>query len=184
MPHYYVTADLHLGHDNIIGYCHRPFRDGNHMNAEIIRRFNERVKPGDKVFVLGDFCFRSAGGVKAVEWLKQLNGDIEIVRGNHDNNNSAKTIIDSMMVGYGGFHIGMVHDPADFIEPSSWRKVDFNLVGHVHQHWKHEWRGSLNQHLLINVGVDVWNFYPVKLDEIVRYRSQIMKARWESNDVV
>jgi len=60
------------------------------MNEEIIRRWNERVKPEDTVFFLGDFCFKSGSDrgegepVKAQEYIKQLNGNIIFIKGNHD----------------------------------------------------------------------------------------------------
>ena len=50
----YFTADLHLGHRNIISYCDRPFRDVDDMNAGLVERWNDTVRPGDEVIVLGD----------------------------------------------------------------------------------------------------------------------------------
>ena len=60
------------------------------MNETIIRRHNERVKPEDTVFFLGDFCFKSKSGrgegegYKAEHYLSQLNGKMIMIRGNHD----------------------------------------------------------------------------------------------------
>lgn len=181
----FVTADPHFGHANIIKYCARPFRDLEHMNVELVRRFNERVKPEDICFFLGDFCFKNSPGgdqnegvpVKWTEYIGKLNGAKVFIRGNHDGNNSTKTIIENLVVNYGGFRIGMVHDPADFLESTEWNKVDFNLCGHVHQNWKHVWRGPSLEHLLINVGVDVWKFYPMTLEEILNYRGKIIKEQ-------
>ena len=72
---YFFTSDLHLGHKNIIKYCNRPFSSLEEMNRIIIRRWNERVKVEDIVFVIGDFCFRNSSinrgegiRVRAGEW--------------------------------------------------------------------------------------------------------------------
>ena len=72
---YWFTADYHLGHANIIKYCNRPFKSLEHMNSEIIRRHNSRVKPNDTVFFLGDFCFKNSKNrgeginLKAEHWI-------------------------------------------------------------------------------------------------------------------
>ena len=180
----FVTADLHLGHDNMIELCHRPFRDGAHMNSELLRRFNERVKPEDSCFHLGDFCFRSSGSNKAKDWLAQMNGHVILVKGNHDGNNSAKTIIDVVQVYYARTRIAMLHDPADASDiyggvervNAICAGVDLVLCGHVHQNWRYQWRtvGS-RKILMINVGVDQWRFYPMLLDEILKFANEIRK---------
>jgi hypothetical protein len=39
----WFTADLHLGHRNIISYCDRPFESVGAMNRALIARWNEAV---------------------------------------------------------------------------------------------------------------------------------------------
>ena len=55
------------------------------MNIDLLGRYNALVKPEDEVFCLGDCCL---GGADAIEenyqLMKQLNGLIHIIRGNHD----------------------------------------------------------------------------------------------------
>ena len=173
--HYFITADTHFGHQNIIGYTGRPFRDIDHMNTELIRRYNERIKPEDTCFILGDFCFRGTGGAhKADHWMSQLHGDKIVIRGNHDNNNSCKTIIRKMVIRFAGVSIGMTHDPVDHMESTTYNHIDLNLCGHVHQHWTTDWRSGIP---LINVGVDRWNFYPQRLDEILVFAQKYFKDR-------
>ena len=165
---YFFSADLHLGHFNIIHYTGRPFSSLEEMNRIIIRRWNERVKCDDIVFVIGDFCFRNSSvnrgegiRVRAKEWEKQLNGKIIHIKGNHDKNNSTKTIIERLVIGYCGKRINLVHDPekADL-------NYKINFTGHVHNKWQIKRQYARNPYYFtdcINVGVDVWNFYPVKL---------------------
>ena len=77
----FFTADQHFGHKNIVEYCKRPFDDVNHMNEELVKRWNEVVRPGDEVYVLGDVSLNP----KLVgEYYPRLNGYKYLVPGNHD----------------------------------------------------------------------------------------------------
>jgi len=185
---YWVTSDHHFGHHNIIQFCGRPYRDVEHMNKDLLSRYNERVKSTDICFHLGDFCFKNSPGsttgngvpVKWTEYWDKMNGHKVLIQGNHDNNNSAKTIIQHMVIRYGHFRIGLIHDPNDieYVEGdrviSAFNEtVDFVLCGHVHNTWKYRWQKKL---LIVNVGVDVWNYRPVSLEEILKYRNKVLKG--------
>ncbi len=155
---YWWTSDYHFSYHNIIRYCARSFKDVEEMNEAIIRRHNERVKPGDAVFFLGDFV--SKGGNKMVSELEnKLNGKFIFIQGNHDNSNSLKTSITKMYLYYGSKNICMAHRP-EHADPS----VPLNLCGHGHERYKVK---RLNEDSLIaNVSVDVWDFYPVDFNQI------------------
>ena len=86
----FITSDLHLGHSNIISLCNRPFRDVEEMNDTIINNWNSVVKSGDTVYVLGDFSFKGKG---VHDYLNRLNGDIILIKGNHDKSFKHKRII-------------------------------------------------------------------------------------------
>ena len=80
----FFTADQHFCHENIITkFVFRPFQDVEHMNSELIRRFNSRVKPGDTVYHLGDFKMTN-NGPNTHELLGKLNGRHVLIKGNHD----------------------------------------------------------------------------------------------------
>src|SRR5574343_877744 len=106
----FAGADYHLGHGNIIKYSNRPFKNSDDMNRKLIANHNMRVKSEDYFFHVGDFCFRTdkltqtqIGGVgkeKADYWINKLNGHLIFIKGNHDNNNSLKTHIDSIDISY------------------------------------------------------------------------------------
>ena len=81
-PKIYITADLHLGHANIIKYCDRPYEDVEEMNNDLIRRWNETVTDNDRVFFLGDFALSSAEQI--IKWGNMLNGRKVMIYGNHD----------------------------------------------------------------------------------------------------
>lgn len=79
----FFTSDTHFGHTNIIRYSNRPFKDVNHMNEEIIRRWNEMVMPEDTVYHLGDVALGKIDDSLAC--VGRLNGTkILIEDGNHD----------------------------------------------------------------------------------------------------
>lgn len=169
----WFTADTHFGHGNIIKYCVRPFKGVEDMEKVLVKRWNERVKNGDTVIFLGDFMFKRGKGVGQSEgsmndfnhYKDQLNGDIVFIRGNHDNNNTVDTKIENLVLQFGKSLIFCTHNPSDY----NW-DYPINLIGHIHTHWKIS-RNVTDRGrdvFLVNVGVDVWNFYPVKIEEILR----------------
>jgi calcineurin-like phosphoesterase family protein len=169
-----LTADLHLGHSNVIRYDTRPFENIDQMNKEMIRRFNERVKEEDTCIIVGDFCFKNSPHgkegeglpVHAKNYIKQLNGIKVFVRGNHDRNNSVQTKIERLVLKVGGIYINVCHKPDDAIVFDD-KYYSLNLVGHVHNAWKTREiikNGKIS--LMINVGVTTNNYYPYTFDEI------------------
>ncbi|MHA1170134.1 MAG: metallophosphoesterase family protein [Candidatus Hodarchaeales archaeon] len=181
----WFTSDQHFGHQKIIRYCQRPFRTLDEMNSEMIRRWNERVKPDDLVFQLGDFCFKggSEGGrLPATVYSDQLNGNKIFLKGNHDNNNSNKTNIESITINMGGSKILLIHRPFDtFRLGDHINYYDMVFCGHVHNNWivkfpgEYKYNFKENEIPLINLSVDVWNFMPVSFDEIYRKFQKIKK---------
>ena len=165
---YWYSSDYHLGHANIIKYCNRPFKSLEQMNKTIIRNHNERIKKEDILFHIGDFCFKNTSnkgeGIRktSAEWEFQLNGKIIHIMGNHDRNNSTKTIIQKLVIKYGNKRINLVHNPehCDI-------NYEINFTAHVHNNWEiQRIRKGFDFTDCINVGVDVWRFYPVTFEEI------------------
>jgi len=158
----WFTADYHLGHKNIIKYCERPFKNVKEMDKTIIRNHNSRVKPNDTVYFLGDFCFRNTNkDRKAERYIKKLNGRFVFIRGNHDNNNSLKTRLYACIINMGNMSIFLVHNPINYM-----KNYHMTFHGHVHGLWKFKY--EKDNHPLVNVGVDVWNFMPVTFNEIMK----------------
>ena len=86
MPSVFLTSDTHFGHAGVCRFLRddgtklRPWNDPNEMDEEMVKRWNERVKPNDKVYHLGDVVINR----KALQTLARLNGDKVLIRGNHD----------------------------------------------------------------------------------------------------
>lgn len=83
MSKIFFTSDLHFGHKNIIKFDNRPFFDVNDMNKELIKRWNNKVTKDDVVYVCGDFIWKRS---IATDIIKELKGQIVLVKGNHDIN--------------------------------------------------------------------------------------------------
>ena len=79
---HWLTADLHLGHVNIIEYCDRPFSDVDSMNEAIVERWNQTVAAEDRVLVLGDVAMGRIDDTLKI--ARRLNGVKVLLTGNHD----------------------------------------------------------------------------------------------------
>ncbi len=168
----WFSADHHFNHRHVIDYCKRPFDSVEHMNEELIRRWNMLVQPADEVLYCGDFSFGNATQIKSV--LKRLNGVKFLIRGNHD---KGRTDTWLRGAGFATVHpwvcvmIGSEpcvvshypyrehrHDDREFSDMRS-DEGRWLIHGHVHTEWKQRGR-------MINVGVDQWSYAPVSEQEI------------------
>lgn len=170
---YWITADTHFGHENIIKYCGRPFKNVKEMDDTMIANWNTLVKPEDTIFHLGDLVFKNSNR----NLREILHGTLIHIQGNHDNRSAiGKTVIQSIRIKYGGYEFFLTHNPANIVADC------ISLVGHVHEKWTHKWM-FVPQQYSINVGVDVWNFHPIKLDTIIKYieRNKLCKIQKSSS---
>jgi calcineurin-like phosphoesterase family protein len=162
------------------------------MNETIIKNINARCNKDDMLFHLGDFKYNKSTQADVAHKNPELllNPKIIYIRGNHDNNNNLKGMLDFAMITFANTKYLLCHVPP----PSEFTKysiiehmipyVDCILCGHVHEKWKHKmYSKPIMEHIscdpipVINVGVDVWGFKPVRIDEIHRYYQQIIKKK-------
>ena len=87
MPSVFLVSDTHFGHEKTCtvfkradGSPLRPFNSAEEMDEAMVKAWNERVKPNDKVYHLGDVVINR----RALPILDRLNGDKVLIRGNHD----------------------------------------------------------------------------------------------------
>lgn len=78
----WFTSDQHFGHARIIELCDRPFASIDEMNAVMIERWNDRVRAGDTVYVVGDFAMGQIADTLPI--AAKLNGRKILIPGNHD----------------------------------------------------------------------------------------------------
>lgn len=154
----FVTSDMHLNHSRILTYEKRPFKDVKEMNEILINNWNSIVSPDDIVYDLGDFSFG-----KYSKYEKLLNGHIFHILGNHDDEKWPKSAI----LEFGGHEILLTHK-----KPMK-SKYKIVLFGHIHSLTKETIEDGV---FYYNVGTDVNNFHPVKLQKIITYyNSKISK---------
>lgn len=171
----YFISDTHFYHQNIIKYCKRPFNDIKKMNETIINNWNSIVADNDTIYHLGDFCLAQDEDIKEI--FNRLNGNKILIRGNHDRKPikfyeelGFKVLINAPIV-LEEYKLLLSHVPL----PNSKIKMGYlNLHGHIHnKKLSDEYPKNIyseNNHL--NVSVDVTNFKPVSLDDIIIKRSR------------
>ncbi len=81
MAHWF-TADTHFGHANIIRYCNRPFESVEAMDDALIENINRLVAPGDTLYHLGDFAFRTREPRAYRQRIRCRT--VHLILGNHD----------------------------------------------------------------------------------------------------
>jgi len=153
------TSDTHFGHSRIIQYCNRPFANHEEMDEEILKRFNEVIKPGDELYHLGDLSWSSYDLNK---FFSRLNTkQVHLIYGNHDTKKTKHPNIvsysDIKSVTIDGQTMILCHYPM-----RSWKNQShgsFQLYGHCH--------GTLSGiGRQMDIGVDTNNFYPYSFEQI------------------
>ena len=186
----FFTGDLHFGHKNVLTFDNRPFATVDEVDAELIRRWNNKVGKGDLVYVLGDLIWKSRNN-DAPALIKSLNGQIILIKGNHDrflHNSKAKAALAG---------IKDYDDICVTLEDGTQRRViishyfipmyighRYNAIHlHAHSHFSDEadfeidFAEQLNRmgckNEIYNVGCMYWNYEPVTLDEIIAHGKTI-----------
>lgn len=167
----FYIADTHFGHDNIRRLSKRPFKSVGEMDKTIIENWNRKVTNNDDVYILGDFSFK---GGDPIEYAKQLNGKKHLIIGNHDKvlrqhpefKKYFVEKVDVKTVQDGDTSVFLCHYP--LVEWPGYYNNCIHLYGHVHNTFHNEttsYAASMNN--AYNVGVDILNFEPCTLEEIL-----------------
>lgn len=165
----WFISDTHFGHANFLNFTDkngdkiRKFDNVEQMDDLMITRWNERIKPGDRVYHLGDVAM---GGPAIGKVMNKLHGSKRLILGNHD-------VVKGDLVNY--FHkISMwrVFREYDLVCSHVPLREDnmitmFNLHGHIHQNLSPSIRH-------MNLCVEHTDYRPLHLDEIL---SELSKRR-------
>jgi calcineurin-like phosphoesterase family protein len=134
MPAVFLVSDTHFGHAGVCRFVRndgvtklRPWDDPAEMDEFMIAAWNERVRPNDKVYHLGDVVINR----KSLVTLARLNGDKVLIRGNHDifRDDEYRQYFRELRA----YHVmnGMIlsHIP---LHPESLGRFGVNIHGHLH----------------------------------------------------
>jgi calcineurin-like phosphoesterase family protein len=184
----WVSSDLHYNHANILTFFDyngkrvRDFENVDEMNQCILEKHNEKVKPGDIWYNLGDVFFGDKDKFKK-DWPK-FNGRKRLIVGNHD---------DIKFLSSGGF----------FQKVQMWRQFpEYELImSHVPLHESSLYRGKdlsapmLNVHGHIHtnpapsdmhycVCVEQTNYEPIHIEDLAVIARDRRKKWKEQVDII
>jgi calcineurin-like phosphoesterase family protein len=144
MPSVWLVSDTHFGHAGVCRFLRndgtklRPWDNPEDMDEAMVKAWNETVRPGDKVYHLGDVVINR----RALSTLGRLNGDKVLVKGNHDifkledylpYFRDIRAYIVQPKAG-----VIMTHMP---IHPESLSRFGLNIHGHLHANRVMKMRG-------------------------------------------
>lgn len=171
----FVTADSHFGHENIVGFCHRPDDHEQVMLAE----WRKEVPDQATVLHLGDLAYRNNGFFKNII-APELTGQRKLlIMGNHDRQRysfyraAGFQIVRPFAIHYESARphqtldnahiVSFSHYPWSEDEDGSMGKFDLRIHGHIHNNGysRDAFIPFLKNH--INVGVEQTKYRPVNL---------------------
>jgi len=167
MPATFLVSDTHFGHAGVTKFLHedgtklRPWDTPEEMDEAMVKAWNERVRPKDKVYHLGDVVINR----RALPILSRLNGDKVLIRGNHDifKDEDYYPYFRSLR----GYHVmnGMIlsHIP---IHEASLGRFGVNIHGHLHA-------GRVMKDGAVDVRyhcvcVEQTDFAPILLEDVIK----------------
>jgi calcineurin-like phosphoesterase family protein len=170
MSETFFISDTHFGHTNILEYEKeaRPFNNITEMNETMITRWNSVVKPMDKVYHIGDFCF----GRENIKIAKFLNGQKRLVLGNHDKYPTVEYLQYFLSVHGALFwnNCVLTHIP---VHPGQLEhRSQYNIHGHLHSKkiQDYRWDWPVDDDRYINVSCEQNNLTPINAEVLFNGR--------------
>lgn len=182
MKNIFFISDTHFGHQ--APYTKFTQADGctmlrPHGSAEIgdeamVENWNKRVKPGDRVYHLGDVTMSH----KHLPILARLNGNKVLIKGNHDTAKLSQYLpyFDDIRGSHQFDGVLLTHIP---VHPDSLSRWGFNVHGHTHAN--SVMRDTLaaddfgryfkeKDPRYFCVSVEQINYTPISLEEVKRHK--------------
>ena len=183
MSNIYVTSDTHFGHSKNFLYEPRGFKNIYDHDKAIIKNWNEIVQPEDDVYLLGDVMLNDND--YGLSCLKQLKGQIHIIRGNHCTDarialyKSCPNIVeicDAKFLKVDKQNFFLSHYPcltSNFDEEKPLNRRIISLAGHYHT--KDKWI-DFNKGLIYHVEMDAHDCKPVNIRNIITEIKEYLKG--------
>ena len=170
----FYTADLHFGYEPTLVW--RPeFSSVEEMDEALITAWNAVVSDEDTVYLIGDIGWND--GHVPCRTLARLKGRKHLIRGNHDTGYADapllyryfESVADFWELEDGEHHIILSHYPILY------NKRGYMIHGHLHSSSVfHEVLAEFPK--VLNAGVDVNNFAPVTLQQLIANNEQFYSA--------
>lgn len=162
----FFASDYHFGHNNIMKYDSRPFKDIDHHDNCIIDNHNSIVSPDDNFYFLGDFALTDSRYIRST--MARLNGNKFFIKGNHDKNDTIKAyekngtyLGEQKKINIDGQAIILNHFAMRVWDKS--HKGSYHLYGHNHGGLESDPYGkSMDVCIILN------NYYPFEWVDIKR----------------
>jgi calcineurin-like phosphoesterase family protein len=189
-------SDLHVGHQNIIKHCQRPFGNVGEMNTLIANSWNMAFRREDAedfiVWNLGDLCLRMKDAEYILDafYIDKYREFNRLIWGNHDD---GRTRYEKYFSRIYGTHSTWQNNHTiveDYADNRKWRILlshtpqehlvgcHLNIYGHHHNNWL--WHPELipewvkrNPDKYINVGVELIGYQPRSLEELLYMRRNL-----------
>jgi len=164
-------SDPHFFHTNIIKYADRPFSTVEEMNERLVANYNEMIGPNDTCLWLGDCFFGPYDVGDAL--IRSMNGKKFLLVGNHDRSLSrmAKSgfmgVTKIINLSIANKKLRACHYPyrypnaPPYLSNPERKPGEILLHGHVHTRTKFS-----NDRTMLHVGVDAWDYCPVRYEQI------------------
>lgn len=175
MSEKWFISDTHFFHTNILkfkdleGNRLRNFNSLDEMHNLIVNNWNSVISERDYVYHLGDVTFQYHKPFQ--ELMYSLKGKKRLIVGNHDKlkqeglfKHFAKV---DLWKGFKEHNFTCSHMP---LKEGHFRDGEFNIHGHLHKR-------CIDNPFYKNVCVEVTNYKPIHLDEILLYISLIKRKK-------
>ena len=169
MANIFFCSDHHFHHANILTFKRddgsplRDFTDVDHMNETMVQRHNSVVRPGDKVYFLGDVVMSKKSS--ALQILGRMNGEKVLIKGNHDQ--CPLSAYAQYFKDVRGSHqfsgLIMTHIP---IHTESLARWGLNIHGHLHYNVVKMPLSHIPDRRYFNASMERLNYTPISLEEI------------------
>ena len=178
----FLVSDTHFGHAGVCRFTRndgvtklRPWDDSDEMDEAMVERWNDTVRPNDKVYHLGDVVINR----KSLGIMSRLNGDKVLIRGNHDifRDDEYRKYFRELRA----YHVmnGMIlsHIP---VHPESLGRFGCSVHGHLHANRVMKPRGvdARTGEILYskteidpryyNVSVEQTDFAPILFEDVIK----------------
>ena len=169
----WLVSDTHFGHQREFIYGPRGFDSIWEHDKQIIKNWNKLISWDDEVYHLGDVML--GDNSYGLSCLKQLSGQIHIIRGNHDTDARLELykdcwnvveICEGKFLKYNGQSFYLNHFPtltSNLEKEPNIKSHIINLFGHTHQ------KSKFYQDIpyMYCVGLDAHECKPICIDDII-----------------